>query len=164
MSSRICFFFISCSSLFWSLWLPLWSNVLFTHFLLIRDITGRYKAKVNFYVLFISTIRGVSKKDYKTLFLKSLYFSALPMKVVPPGCSTFLKAHLPPLEVLLEFFFCDALQCVPHGSLDVVYRLEIIFTYTYKGKCKGVLCKYLTIPTSPLDCHLCRDPRISTAI
>lgn len=155
---------MSCSSLFWSLWLPLWSNVLFTYILLIREITGRRKANVNFYSLFLSTIRFVSKKNYKTLFLKSLYFSALPIKVVPSGSKTFLKAHLPPLEALLEFFSCDFLQCFPHVSLDVVYRLEIIFSYTDKGKCKGVLCKDLTVPTSPWECHLCRDPRISTAI
>lgn len=85
----------------------------------------------------------------KRLEPNSLYFSALPIKLMPSGSNTFLKADLSPLEVLLEFFFCDVPHCIPYGSLDVAYRLEIMFSDTDKGKCKYVLRKNLTIPTSP---------------
>jgi len=89
------------------------------------------------------------KKDYKALFLKSLYFRALPIKLFPSGSNTFLEADLSPLDASLEFFFCDVLQCAPYSSQDVVYCLEIMFSNTNKGKCKGVFCKDLTTPTSP---------------
>jgi hypothetical protein len=127
---------------------PLWNNVRFTCFLLIRELIGRHKARVNFCSLFMSTIRGLSK-NYKALFLKYLYFNAIPFKVVPSGSKTFLDADLPSQEALLEFFFCEVLPCAPYNSLYIFYRLEIMLAGSDKWKCKCVLCKDLTIPTSP---------------
>jgi hypothetical protein len=44
----------------------------------------------------------------------------------PFTSNTLLEAVLPPLEALLEVFFCEVLQYINYSSLNVVYYLKMM--------------------------------------
>jgi hypothetical protein len=43
----------------------------------------------------------------------------------PFRSNTLLETVLPPLEALLEVFFCEVLQCISYNSLDVADYLKM---------------------------------------
>jgi hypothetical protein len=43
--------------------------------------------------------------------------------------STLLEAVLPPLEALLEVFFCEVLQYISYSSPDVADYLEMMYSW-----------------------------------
>jgi hypothetical protein len=68
----------------------------------------------------MKTIRSVAKAMRLILYIRKVIGKCLHFNMIPFGSNTLLEVVLPCLEVLLEVFFREVLQCVGYSSQDIV--------------------------------------------